>query len=60
MRLELDLVELAELRIALRGRHAILDGLVRRAAKRDRLELSRQRQYVAGLIAKVKDLELEA
>jgi hypothetical protein len=57
MRLDLDPEEEGELKLAIQARILILEGLIRRAPKRDRLALGLRRQKLADLFAKIKAME---
>jgi hypothetical protein len=57
IKLSLEPEELVELKAAIRCRIGVLDGLVRRAPKKDKLKFSRQQQHAASIIAKINQLE---
>lgn len=59
IKLQLEPEELIELKLAIRCRLGVLDGLVRRAPKKDKLKFSRQQQHAASIIAKLNDLEVK-
>lgn len=58
MKLVIEAEELPELQAAIRCRISILDSLVRRSPKKDKLKFSRQQQHAAAVLAKLKDLEV--
>ena len=59
MTLEIEPEELPILKLAVGARVTILDGLMRRAAKREQHKYSLQRQKAADLFAKIVALEVQ-
>jgi hypothetical protein len=57
MTLQLEENELRELRLAISSRIVIIDGLIRRAAKKDRAPLNEKRALNANLYSKLTQLE---